>query len=190
MRILETETAYIEHQQRDESTKRYTKRIYRTLTILLRDPIEPTEMRITKIWPNQNWDAIWGNLHKTLISEAEKGEWYRTIHDIIPTNERLNKINLTPNDKCDRTDTITHRITVCGEGSKSWEWTEHKMASLLHMDPRHIPDEWTTKPQFQTCPPQRHRAILWLVAQITLYRGQERRDLTHIDYMDFLRRQQ
>jgi hypothetical protein len=56
------------------------------------------------------------------------------------------------------------------------------------MDPRLIPDERTTKPQFQIWPPQRHRAILWLVAQITLYRGQGRRDLIPIDYMDSLRR--
>jgi hypothetical protein len=133
IRILETETAYIEHQQRDESTQSYKKRTYHTLTILLRDPLEPNEMRITKMWPTQNWDTIWRNLHETPIPEAEKGEWYRTINDIIPTNERLNKINLTPNDKCtqcNRIDTITHRITVCGEVSKSWEWTKHKIASL------------------------------------------------------------
>jgi hypothetical protein len=35
---------------------------------------------------------------------------------------------------------------------------------------------------------QRHRAVLWFVAHIALYSGQQRKELTHTDYMDFLRR--
>jgi hypothetical protein len=62
------------------------------------------------------------------------------------------------------------------------------MASILRMDPRHIPEEWTTRPQFKIWPPQRHRAILWFVANVVIYRNQERKELTHIDFMDFLRR--
>jgi hypothetical protein len=90
--------------------------------------------------------------------------------------------------KCTNKDTLQHRLTKFGDGKETWDWTKKKMASILRLDPRHILEEWTTRPQFKLWPPQRHRVVLWFVANVALYRNQVRKELTHIDFMDFLRR--
>jgi hypothetical protein len=50
------------------------------------------------------------------------------------------------------------------------------------MDPRYVPPEWTRLQLVATT------AVLWLLAQLVLYRGQQKRELTQHDYIDFLRR--
>jgi hypothetical protein len=88
MRLLELESAYIASQRRDETMKTYRKMTYHTMELLTRDTHEFIELRIKNTWPNHDWDAIWENLHNAPISDSDKGEWYRVIHDLIPTNER------------------------------------------------------------------------------------------------------
>jgi hypothetical protein len=115
MRLLELESAYIATQGREETMKTYRKRTYHTMELLTRDTHEFIELRIKKTWPNHDWDVSWENLHKAPISDSEKGKWYRIIHDLIPTNERLTKIRLSPTEKCNqcnRKDTIQHRLNV------------------------------------------------------------------------------
>jgi hypothetical protein len=86
---------------------------------------------------------------------------------------------------CNKQDTLRHRMTG---GKIIWIWTCNKMAMILRMDHRYIPQEWIMRPQFRLRPPQKHRTILWIIAHIALYRGQQRREFTFNDYMDFLRR--
>jgi hypothetical protein len=48
------------------------------------------------------------------------------INDVIPTNERLHKIQIATTDKCrycDNKDTQQHRLTECGDGKYMWKWT-------------------------------------------------------------------
>jgi hypothetical protein len=79
-------------------------------------------------------------------------------------------------------------LIECGEGERLWGWTRRKMEEILRMDPRYIPSEWILRPHFSLWPPQRHCAVLWLVAQLVLYRGQQKQELTQHDYMYFIRR--
>jgi hypothetical protein len=109
----------------------------------------------------------------------------------ITDKRKLNKIHLSPMDickHCNSLDTIQHRITDSGEGKETWEWTSDKMAMIMRIDPRYMPKEWEVRPYFRLWPPKKHRTILWIIATVVLYRGQRRRELTHIDFMDFLRR--
>jgi hypothetical protein len=41
---------------------------------------------------------------------------------------------------CDGVDTLSHRITECGEGPVTWRWTRARIAAILRMDQAHIPD--------------------------------------------------
>jgi hypothetical protein len=191
MCLIETESAYMDQQERGEGTTAFRKQTYRNMAALTRNPLAPTDIRVTKMWPSYDWKAIWEILHSAPISKSEKGDWFHNVHDLCQTNERLHKIHLSTTDKCrhcGRTDSLQHRMTECREGRRSWEWTKNKMASFLHMDPRRIPDDWMTRSQFKFWPPKRHRAILWFVAHVALYRGKNGHDLKHVDYMDFLRR--
>jgi hypothetical protein len=148
-------------------------------------------MRIVRLMPTTDWKAVWKNLQSTPVPERTKSMWYRVIHDILPTTERLHRIRLAPTDRCKqcgRQDTIHHRLIESGEGTVTWEWTKQRIATMLRSDPRHIPADWLLRPHFQLWPPQRHRAILWTLANLVLYRLQRQRTLTLHDYLDFLRR--
>jgi hypothetical protein len=57
-------------------------------------------MRIEKLWPNTNWRLVWRNVQETPGTEGLRAKWYQVIHDLIPTNVRLYRINLTQTDSC------------------------------------------------------------------------------------------
>jgi len=95
------------------------------------------------------------------------------IHDLIPTNDRLAKIQRIESNQCphcDQPDTLIHRLTKCSEGAGIWRWTRFRTAIILRTDPQHTLMEWTVRPSFQFWPPQRHGAILWILAQMLYYR--------------------
>jgi len=71
-------------------TRAHKRRIYVTLRDLSVAESPPQEMRVESIWPNADWRRIWENLTQMPTSEPDKAEWYKVIHYIIPTNERLN----------------------------------------------------------------------------------------------------
>ena len=80
-------------------------------------------MRITKLWPNTDWNTVWKNIHCTPIPGRTKAAWYKAINDILPTNERLHKIGMSPTDMCSNCgmhDTLQHRLTECGEDPQIW----------------------------------------------------------------------
>jgi len=152
---------------------------------------ESREMRITQIHPDTQWTQMWKNLHTAWISEEIKSMWYITVHEIVPTNDRLHAIRLVESDRCrhcERRDTLVHGLTECNEGTAIWLWTRERIAQMLRKDPRRIPAEWCLRPHFQFWPPQRYKAILWLLAHLVLYRMQQQRHLSLLDYIDFLRR--
>jgi len=150
----------------------------------------PQEMRIARLWPQSDWQKIWENLTTALISEADKAVWYRTIHDILPTNERLYRIKMSPADgckECYKRDTLMHRLTECG-GQPMWEWTRKVIARMLRTIPARIPDELLLRPQFYLWPPQRQRAVLWVLSRFVTFRLNRQRGPTLHDLMAFLRR--
>jgi hypothetical protein len=117
--------------------------------------------------------------------------WYRVIHDIFPTRERLHAVRLAQTDLCQSChvqDTLSHRITLCGDGREQWTWTRQRLAVMFRTDPHWINENWLYRPQFRLWPVQRHRAVLWLLAQLIEFRSQREKDLTTRDYFDLLKR--
>ena len=150
----------------------------------------PRVMRIMQRNPSADWERIWNNLHECWTTEVVKMNWYVVIQDILPTNERLHKIRLVDSPlcgNCGEPDTVQHRVPACGEGARIWIWTKRHIALILRTDPAHIPPDWT-RPQFRMWPPQRHQAVLWILAQMVWYRIKESRACNEKDYSDFLRR--
>ena len=132
------DTAYIPSQRRSETTQAYKKRIYSTLKTFSIAISPPQEMRVARLWPHADWQTIWKNLIATPTSEADRAVWYRVIHDIIPTNERLHRIRMSPTEsckECDNKDTI-HRLTERGENKSTWEWTKKKSLQECWERPR------------------------------------------------------
>jgi hypothetical protein len=101
------------------------------------------------------------------------------------------KFRLTPTDccrNCGKNETIEHRIVGCGEGEKMWTWSKQQIAQIVRAEPVNISERWITCPQFTLWPPQRHRAVLWLLANIVAFRTQRQRDLSLQDFHEFLKR--
>ena len=144
-----------------------------------------------ELWPNVDRRRVWKNMSEAHLPESTRAAWYRVIHDITPTKERLSRIKLAQTDTCRHCkakDTLEHRLTLCGEGKEIWEYTKTLMARMLRTSPTPIPNDWLVHPQFQIWPPKRQRAILWTLANVVLFRTQQQWNLTLQDYTDFLQR--
>jgi len=134
---------------------------------------------------------VWGILHAVWSSEELKAACFMVIHDLIPTNDRLAKIQRSTTNNfqhCSRVVTLIHRMTECSEGADIWRWTRSRIAIIHRMDPKYILPEWTVRPSFRFWPPQRYRAILWILAHMIYYRTQQWNRVSAIDYADFMRR--
>jgi len=87
---------------------------------------ESREMRIKQLHPDTQLMQVWKNLHTAWVSEEIASMWYIVVHDIVPTNQRLNVIRLVDSDRCKhcgRRDTLVHRLTECNGGTAFWLWT-------------------------------------------------------------------
>jgi hypothetical protein len=113
------------------------------------------------------------------------------IHDLIPTNDHLVAIKLTETNRCstcDDIDTAQHRLTQCGESKLIWNWTRARIAAITRTNSMDVPETWTKKPDFRIWPPQRHKAIMWMIAHLVNYHMQGQRRKSLVDYIDFMRR--
>ena len=140
--------------------------------------------------PATPWPKVWRNLHAVSSSEDIKSIWFMVIHDLIPTNDRLAKIQHSESNQCPhcgQPDTLIHRLTECKEGVDIWRWTRFRIAIVLRADPQHILTEWTDRPSFHFWPPQRHGEILWILAHMLYYRIQFRNQVSPTDYSDVMR---
>jgi hypothetical protein len=125
------------------------------------------------------------------VSEYTRCIWYHVTLDIIPTHVRLHHITMVPSDICRRctaTDILEHRLLACGQGRKIWHYMKPLLARMMRTIPTHIPDDWPFRPHLSIWPSQKHRAILWLLAYVVIFRMQQQSNLTLHDYMDFLHR--
>ena len=155
LRHFTLDTAYIAPQQQTEAVKAYKRRIYVTLQTLLSATPEPAKMRVMRLWPNNDWATVWRNLQDTPVAEETKVIWYRVIHEIVPRHELLHRIRMIPTDTgrhCNKTETLRHRLTECVEGPLMWKWTQHRLALILRIDRRRIPEDWLLRPTLSLMP--------------------------------------
>jgi hypothetical protein len=120
-----------------------------------------------------------------------RAECYKVIHDNVSTYVRLARINLSDTDRCrlcGRRNTSIHLLTVCMEMKDICDWTRRRIGLMIHADPMNIPPGWTIMPSFDMGPPQKRRAILWVLAHMIYYCQQIRTQLSPTDFEDFLRR--
>ena len=90
---------------------------------------------------------------------------------------------MVPTDKCgncDTVDTVEHCLIECGEVKRIWKWTRERLARMVGTDPERITVERLTRRKL-------HRALLWTLANLVIFRTQQRRDLTLHDIIEFMR---
>jgi hypothetical protein len=69
-------------------------------------------MRIEMKWAGVDWATVWKNLCMVPINETAKMKWHKTIHDIVPTNERLHKIKIQSTPLIIITDNVINRLLL------------------------------------------------------------------------------
>jgi hypothetical protein len=137
------------------------------------------------------WEKVWHNIQHPVLFDSMKATWYMVVHEIIPTNERLAAKRITNTERCVRCaklDSLPHHITECQEEGGVWNWSKGKIAQILRMDPRHIPADWALRPTLRFWPPQRHAAIIWILALFVSYKLSWHSRHTLLDYTAYLRR--
>jgi hypothetical protein len=90
--------------------------------------------------------------------------------------------------KCDRTDTLSHRLSEFGEGEQIWTWTKQNLAWILRTIPERIPNDWLLRPHFTLWSARQRRAVLWVLANLVTFRNQQQRELTLQDFIDYMKR--
>jgi hypothetical protein len=139
----------------DESPRMYKRRVYETMLYYAQCRTGPRTLRVEAKWPDVTWAQVWTNLCGAPVSDNIRMHWYKVIHELQPTNERLHKINISPTDacpNCHKTDTLMHRITECGEGAVIWGHARTKMAQIFRTTPGRIPADWLLHPSKQYGP--------------------------------------
>jgi len=153
------EAAYKPTRETFENQMTYRKRLHKGLLTSIYAADGIPEMRVHKLWPDTDWIQVWKNLSEASVSENMRRVWYQVIHDLIPPNVRLHRINVTPSYKCQRcaaTDTLEHLLTVCGEGRVIRQYTKTILARMLRTIPARIPSEWLLRPHFKIWPSKRN----------------------------------
>jgi hypothetical protein len=89
---------------------------------------------------------------------------------------------------CGESDKTLHRIGKCGDGEQIWSWTAKKIAIILRTIPQTIPVEWTIFPDLAIYPTTRHRAVIWILAQLVCYCIHNTADDTTENYVEYVRR--
>jgi hypothetical protein len=100
LRQYALDNAYIHQQERVETNMAYKRRMYSTVAHLLSVTVAHRLMRIERLWSNTDWPVVCRYIKATSRQESLKAQWYKVIHNLIPTNERLHKIHLSPTDQC------------------------------------------------------------------------------------------
>jgi len=134
LRYYIVDVAYMPSRGYTEAIRTYKKRLYLTIKMISAAAAPLQEMRTVRLWPRTDWITMWQNLAAATTSEIDTANWYKVIHDIIPTNETLHRIRMSPTNngkECGRKDTLRRRLTECGEGKATLIQTMTVIARML-----------------------------------------------------------
>jgi hypothetical protein len=92
--------AYVEVQKQGEAPRAFRKSMYATLRTIRLAADPPRDVRITILYPQTDWERVWSKLHATWAADAIKVNWFKVIHDILHTKERLHAIRFTDSAFC------------------------------------------------------------------------------------------
>ena len=92
--------AYITPPEQAEAPRCFRRRIYASLHSMTLALKGARGVRIMTQHRTTPWSKVWGNLHAVWSSDELKAAWFMVIHDLIPTNDRLTKIQRSTTNNC------------------------------------------------------------------------------------------
>jgi len=122
-------------------------------------------IRVEHTLPNTDWPKVWANVQAKYLPLSVRHVWFDLVHDIMPTNERLNRIGLSDTDKCvrcQRWDTALHRATTCGEAAATWSWLKGKLAGVTGAPQNTFAQDFLSRPDTKYPDNEAHNTAVWL----------------------------
>ena len=80
------------------------------------------------------WNDIWERLNHPVLTSKVRDIMFLVIHNILPTRDRLHRLNMSENNKCKKEDgveDVEHLFTGCVRSQVAWAWARRKIMHLL-----------------------------------------------------------
>lgn len=148
------------------------------------DTPNPVELK----YNNVTWSIVWKNISLKIHSSEVLSSWYTVINNVVPTNEKLNRIGLsdTPNCiKCGLIDTLKHRFTCSGH-LLNWKWVRKRLAFLTRSSENNFTTDILLWPDTAFYPQTKNNTVMWLLGHYVNYIINHKGDDNTIDFQDYM----
>ena len=125
------------------------------------------------------WNEIWDRLNRPIISSKVRDVMFLVIHNILPTRQRLHRLNQCRSDQCaqgDGLEDVEHLFTGCVRTQVAWAWCRRKIMHLmpdLHVYPSNF--EFLNLAYESMMDDE----ILWLVSNYCFYVYEQKKQKSH-----------
>ena len=85
-------------------------------------------------YENLPWNDIWQRLNHPVLTSKTRDIMFLVIHNILPTRDRLHRMNMSNTDSCKKLDgveDVEHLFTSCVRTQVAWAWTRRKVIHLM-----------------------------------------------------------
>ena len=114
--------------------------------------------------PNFNWKQIWRNIHNKALTSTEISLWYKVIHNVIPTNERLHHIKMLASPNCNQCGTPCSRLQRYIH--LEYNYCRSELRKLTNMHIQHFSFQTIYRPTFQFKPLKKHYAVVKMLTNV------------------------
>ena len=79
---------------------------------------------------NLPWQKVWDRINHPVLEVKEREMMFLLVHNILPTRERLLRLNQADTDQCldgDGVETVEHLFCTCRRSQVAWSWMRRKV---------------------------------------------------------------
>ena len=105
------------------------KELYKSFTETLPPPkvlYKPDQGRV--------WENVWSNINNPMLRVKEREFLFLLVHNILPTRERLFRMNVVESDVCvcgGGVESLEHIFFTCVKSQSAWSWMRRKMETVV-----------------------------------------------------------
>lgn len=149
-----------------------SKEVVRALSGLLQDDrnARAAEPRVVAKFPRTDWRRVWANVRHPCLGIRLQDAWWTAVHDLLPTNTRLQQIRRATSDTCvcGARDDLEHRLAGCGNAATVWPWVRVTMRRLTG---RTFTPAMLLRPDFAVTDKAKQAAAVWVAATTVAHFG-------------------
>jgi hypothetical protein len=105
------------------------KNLYMSFTETLPPPKVMYKQNQGRVWEN-----VWSNINHPMLRVKEREFLFLLVHNILPTRERLFKMNLVESEICvcgGGAESLEHIFFTCVKSQSAWSWMRRKMETVV-----------------------------------------------------------